>query len=519
METVTQLATRERIRTRLAISPLVPLLALGVFLLRLSWLTRPLMPDEGGYLLVAGQWHAGTSLYGDYWVDRPPLLIALYSLADVGDGRVALRLMGALIAAGCVLLAAALGRSLVPERRSAGLLAAATMAVFLAAPQFGTFAVNGELLGLPFVLTSLLLLSRARHPGVWAGAGAAAAAAVMVKQSLLDGFVIACCYLTVLALRRGLRPAAFAAAAFAAGAVATVVALVGYAWLRGTPIVGLWEAVVTFRLRASEVIAAAGPATISTRAWVLVVAFVFSGAVVVALLGLVPGLGRRGERGSAALDADPRGRVRARTRLVSASDHPDLRLLLVLLLGWELVAVASGGNYWTHYLIGTLPGLVLASLVVLRHRPARLGVLHAVLAVSVTVSLFLVARPDEPSRNEEVIAFLARHAAPGDTATVAFGNAAILQTAGLQSPYPELWSLPVRVRDPRLTQFTRILDDPQRRPTWVITQGPNLATWGVESRQAQRTLLRHYRLVRDVGSHRIYRVDRATYPVPSRTDA
>lgn len=45
--------------------------------------------------MVVGQWSPGTSLYGNYWVDRPPLLIGLFQLAYLGGGgAVTLRLMG-----------------------------------------------------------------------------------------------------------------------------------------------------------------------------------------------------------------------------------------------------------------------------------------------------------------------------------------------------------------------------------------------------------------------------------------
>ena len=69
-------------------------------LARLLFVARPATPDEGGFLVVASQWHVGgTSLYGDYWVDRPPLLIGLFRLADLTGGLTALRLIGALAAA------------------------------------------------------------------------------------------------------------------------------------------------------------------------------------------------------------------------------------------------------------------------------------------------------------------------------------------------------------------------------------------------------------------------------------
>jgi hypothetical protein len=89
----------------------VTLAAAVVVLVRLPWLGAPLSSDEGGFLFVAGQWHhGGGSLYGSYWVDRPPLLIGLFALAHLLGGTVALRLLGCVAAVVVVLLAAKLGR-------------------------------------------------------------------------------------------------------------------------------------------------------------------------------------------------------------------------------------------------------------------------------------------------------------------------------------------------------------------------------------------------------------------------
>ena len=73
-------------------------LAVVVALVRLPFLLLPLSPDEGGYLLVASQWAPGSSTYGDYFVDRPPLLMGLFGLADALGGAVPLRLLGLLAA-------------------------------------------------------------------------------------------------------------------------------------------------------------------------------------------------------------------------------------------------------------------------------------------------------------------------------------------------------------------------------------------------------------------------------------
>src|SRR4051812_33721465 len=150
--------------------------------------------------MVAGQWSPGTSLYGDYWVDRPPLLVTLFRLADLlGGGPVVLRLFGACFVAASVLLAGGLARAalrLVGGRGtgsgSAPLFAAATVAVFLVSPLFGSSEIDGELLAVPFALAGLTaaLTAYAADKGRsmlwWGAAGALAVAAAAVKQNMFE---------------------------------------------------------------------------------------------------------------------------------------------------------------------------------------------------------------------------------------------------------------------------------------------------------------------------------------------
>ncbi|MFL6060067.1 MAG: hypothetical protein ACJ72E_02455, partial [Marmoricola sp.] len=71
----------------------------AVVVIRLLEMRSGAAPDEGGFLVVASQWHSGgTTLYGHYWVDRPPVLITIFGLAHVLDGLLALRLLGILAA-------------------------------------------------------------------------------------------------------------------------------------------------------------------------------------------------------------------------------------------------------------------------------------------------------------------------------------------------------------------------------------------------------------------------------------
>src|SRR3954453_7171305 len=76
----------------------------GTVVVRLALLGLPAWADEAGFLMVGSGWHLGDSsngemLYDTYWVDRPPVLIGLFGLADRLGGVTALRLLGALAAA------------------------------------------------------------------------------------------------------------------------------------------------------------------------------------------------------------------------------------------------------------------------------------------------------------------------------------------------------------------------------------------------------------------------------------
>ena len=81
----------------------------------LPFVGRPLGPDEAGLLMVGGQVGEGSSLYGDYWVDRPPLLVALFGLASLVGGAAGVRVLGLVAVVGTVLAAGLLGGS---SRRS-----------------------------------------------------------------------------------------------------------------------------------------------------------------------------------------------------------------------------------------------------------------------------------------------------------------------------------------------------------------------------------------------------------------
>ena len=93
-------------------------------------------------------------------------------------------------------------------------------------------------------------------------------------------------------------------------------------------------------------------------------------------------------------------------------------------------------------------------------------------ATLAVVAVHPIQRPEHP-----VIGWLDEHAQQGDTAVVAFGAPNILQATGLRSPYPDLWSLPVRVHDPELRELGALLDVDDDRERQLRAAGPRDKGW------------------------------------------
>jgi hypothetical protein len=103
--------------------------------------------------------------------------------------------------------------------------------------------------------------------------------------------------------------------------------------------------------------------------------------------------------------------------------------------------------------------------------------------------------------------------APDDTIVTLYGHSDVDQAAGLSSPYPYLWSLPTKTRDPQLRQLAAVLSGPTA-PTWFVTWS-HLSSWGVDSADASRVLASRYRLVADLDGHRIYLRDGVVRRAPA----
>jgi hypothetical protein len=200
------------------------------------------------------------------------------------------------------------------------------------------------------------------------------------------------------------------------------------------------------------------------------------------------------------------GAVLALRNTIRRPARPDEPVLAawpwLVVLAWELVAVVSGGSYWLHYLIGLVPGtalLVAAAALDTGERPPRRdhlrrAVAACVISAIVTTPLAVPFLASTPGDGRAVAGYLRDHKRPGDTAVVAYGHPDILEEAHLTSAYPDLWSLPVRVHDPRLTRLGAVLTS--RRPRWLITAaGSGLSSWGLDATTTQGLVDRQYRTV------------------------
>ena len=459
---------------------------------RLLFLGEPTGGDEAGFLLVGSGWHDGTSLYGDYWVDRPPLLIWIMELAGTVTQ---LRLIGL---GACVVMVLGVSRTaFVVAGESAARWAAAAAALFSTAHWFGVPRTNGEMLASAFVAWGFALAVQAVvRPGrrSWlpaVGAGLLAAGAVLVKQTIADGLV----FLVVLAVvtgwqtprrrRQAFTVLAWAAAGLAAGVGVGLLA----AAARGTTVPELFDALVTFRADAGEVIRTSASSATTDRLLVLVATWLASGLAVIAVLTAWHGLRRR---------------------------EPALLATLAVIV-FVSAAAMLGGSYWAHYLFQLVPASALAVGLLARHVRPRPRLVVTALVVVMTagnVVWSLVSPPRDGVEARTVGTWLRASAQPSDSAVVAYGQPNVLANARMTSPYPYLWSLPVRTLDPDLTLMTQVLAGADR-PTWFVDWS-GVESWGIDPATLLPVLQSDYRQVAEVCGRTIWLlrgVPRALAPI------
>lgn len=458
--------------------------------LRLPFVSVFPSADEGGLLLIARHWHAGgPELYGNLFVDRPPLLLVFWRLANLLGGVDAARWL-ALGAVSLLVVSAAWAGYLVGGQRGAR-WAGLTAAALCATPLLDVQEIIGELLAVPLVMLSCALIltavQRGRGPRwqlAWAfAAGVAGAAALLMKQNFVDALVFGAVLVLLLRLRGKVStaPALRLLAAGAIGAAVPIGATMLWAATSGPGLAVLWYTLFGFRADAADVIAMGKLNADAHRLLHLLIVAVVSGLV--PLLAGYLWLARRRFR-----DKDPAS------------------LALLAMLAVEVVSVVLGGSFWSHYLVALIPSAALAAGFIPRlvqrplawPRPVFAFVLaSAIAATAVTASgsysesLASGSNTAAPAAERALVRWLRTAHRPGDSAFVAYGQANIIEASGLQpSRYPYLWSLELRTEDPHLSRLIRSVSGPSA-PTWVIAW-MRWNDWQIDPHGAFRTAVHHH---------------------------
>lgn len=117
--------------------------------------------------------------------------------------------------------------------------------------------------------------------------------------------------------------------------------------------------------------------------------------------------------------------------------------------------------------------------------------------------------------DEMVAGHLKAASQPTDSVVVAYGTPSIIESSGLTTPYRYSWSLPIRGRDPHLTQLLAVLRGPQA-PTWHVEMG-SFDWWGIDTPDFRQVRHDRYRWVAHVCGHNVYLRDdvrRKLPPIP-----
>jgi hypothetical protein len=485
-------------------------IALLAAVLRLPYLRAPMSPDEGGFLVVARHWHpGGGSLYGPYWVDRPPLLIAFFRLADALGGFTALRLLGCLVVATTVVgvgVAAAGATTSATSARRASVWGAAVAAALLVTPTGGAVMVNGELVAAPLIAFGIACAIRAvlgdagpafglrLRPDVAAVlAGVFAVSAVMVKQNMLDVLVFAGGLGLAAAVRGGTSVPVVARRALlaVAGAVGALVVILGASLARGTTPGGVFFAMYPFRVHAAEAMQhlPAGQRVAHFTNMLEMWGVTAAPLVICAFVALV--LLRRTPTG---VFAGP------------------LAFATLLLAAYDAASIIAGGSYWSHYVLQlVVPTALMAGLIAASVPWAGRTVAACVLALC-TLGWVVGTTARVPAAGVTIGSAIGDAAQPDDTMLSLLGDGAMVKTSGLTAPYTYLWSLPAHVLDHHFTHLTAVLKGSDA-PSWVVVRRTP-ANNRMQREGPGAVLAQRYRKVSEMCGRAVYlRLD-LSRPVP-----
>lgn len=473
----------------------------AMLLIRAPFLWRPLEADEGGFLLVADQWHgAGTSLYGDQWVDRPPLLLLVFKVAAAwGGSSVVVHLFAA--AFNTVLICAAWWVGRIINGGKGAVAAAVVAAVAGSNIMVGGLALTGELMAGTLVMVSCALILQARYRsesplaalGLAVAAGIFAATAFLVKQNFIDAGLFGFALL-VLKPRETWK----LMVSFGAGVVAPLAVTAIWAESDSGPGLGnLWDALFRFRSHAFDIVAHSGSKAPLIRFELLILIFVVSGMLFLSWQLVVA------------------------CRRVEHMRSVRLAVLVMWLYG--VAGILVGASWWRHYLIALIPALAIGTALATRREARRLHTHYAAtLAVAAAAAATLVGLVWQLAGHvphyddQQVAAYLREASSANDGVFLAYGAPDVIWKAGLHAPYRYSWSLPMRARDPHLQHLVSTLRGPDA-PTWLVEMG-DFDWWGIDNAAFEAVRADRYHRVATVCGHDVYLLDgvvRTNPPVPT----
>jgi hypothetical protein len=444
-------------------------------LLRYPGAFWPLRADEAGYLLVARNWETQPdSMYGAYWVDRPPVLIATYRAADEIGGDHFLRVVAALGVVLLVLAAAGCAKVVTRDDKVAAWTAVVTAATVSSA-MIDVVSAKSEIVSIPLIVGSmwlaLLALDRERDAGrigaravaLAAGFGLLAMLALGMKQNMASGLLFGGVLLVASRIAGRITTGDFVrlTAGALAGAAVPVIAIIGWARATGVHLDTVWYAVYGFRSDAIEVITGQDSSAPRERAMLL--------ALILIGTGLVGVSGWFVLRIQAVWKVDP---------VVTAA--------AVSLLVFDGASLLLGGSFWRPYLFALIPGTAVFALLLLA-APGRTSWVMRRIAVFAAASCLIASVGwviktasgfDGPDQVETGAA-IGEVAQPGDTIVSFGGRPDLVLESGLNSPYPYLWSLPMRTLDSEYDDLITLLEGPDA-PTWLVEQAP-FDVWHAEA--------------------------------------
>jgi hypothetical protein len=190
---------------------------------------------------------------------------------------------------------------------------------------------------------------------------------------------------------------------------------------------------------------------------------------------------------------------------------------------YDLVSICVGASWWTHYLLQLTPVLAMGAALATKRSVGRFST-HAVIAyvtafalVSAGVGIALGLTGHAKNRTERVVAdYLGEAADRDDSVVLAYGSPEVIGQSGLTTPYRYSWSLPMRTRDPELTELVSVLRGPDA-PTWLVEIG-DFDWWGIDSPGFAAVRAERYRVVDTVCGHDIYLLDGVERELPPSPD-